>query len=112
MARICGISNAMRMILTADTIGAAEAKAMGLVSEVYAPEELMDKAVEMAEKIASKAQVAIRQGKRSIRMGLQTDIRTGVAFEAEALGICFNTEDQKGAMKAFVNKEKYTFVNK
>lgn len=112
MSRIVGISNAMRMILTADVIPAAEAKAMGLVSEVYAPDELMPKAMELAEKIASKAQIAIRQSKRCIRRGLQTDMYTGTAYEAEAFGVCCATEDQKGAMKAFVNKEKYEFVNK
>ncbi len=112
MSRICGISNAMRMILTADIIGAAQAKEMGLVSEVYPSEELMDKAMELAEKIASKAQIAIRQSKRCIRRGLQTDMYTGTAYEAEAFGVCCATEDQKGAMKAFVNKEKYEFLNK
>lgn len=112
MARICGVSNAMMMILTAKNIGAEEAKAMGLVSEVYPADELMDKALELANTIASKAQVAIRQSKRCIRRGIQTDIYTGAAYEGEAFGLCFSTEDQKGAMKAFVNKEKYEFVNK
>ena len=106
MARICGTSNAMMMILTAKTVNAEAAKAMGLVSEVYPAEELMDKAMELAETIASKAQVAIRQSKRCIRRGMQTDMNTGVAFEAQAFGLCFSTEDQKDAMKAFVNKEK------
>ncbi|MEA4814236.1 MAG: enoyl-CoA hydratase-related protein, partial [Oscillospiraceae bacterium] len=82
------------------------------VSEVYPSEELMDKAMELAEKIASKAQIAVRQSKRCIRRGLQTDMYTGTAYEAEAFGVCCATEDQKGAMKAFVNKEKYEFINK
>jgi enoyl-CoA hydratase len=114
MARICGISNAMTMILTAKTIKAEDAKAMGLVSEVYPAEELMDKALELAETIASKAQVAIRQSKRCIRRGIQTDIYTATAYEAEAFGICCATEDQKGAMKAFVGKalDSYTYLNK
>lgn len=114
MARICGVSNAMTMILTAKTIKADEAKAMGLVSEVYAPDELMDKAMELAETIASKAQVAVRQSKRCIRRGMQTDIHTAVAYEAEAFGVCCATEDQKGAMKAYMGKtlDNYTYLNK
>jgi enoyl-CoA hydratase len=114
MARICGVSNAMTMILTAKTIKAEDAKAMGLVSEVYPAEELLDKALALAETIASKAQVAIRQSKRCIRRGMQTDIYTGTAYEAEAFGICCATEDQKGAMKAFVDKalDSYTYLNK
>ena len=42
----------------------------------------------------------------AIRRGLQADMYTATAFEAEAFGLCFSTEDQKDAMRAFVNKEK------
>ena len=106
LARIVGVSNAMELILTAKTINAARAQELGLVSHVYPPEELMDKAMELAQAIAANAQVAVRQSKAAIRRGLQTDMYTGAAYEAEAFGLCFATEDQKDAMTAFVNKEK------
>ena len=108
LARIVGISNAMELILTARTIGAAEAKELGLVSHVYPPDELMDKALELANAIASNAQVAVRQSKAAIRRGLQTDIYTGAAYESEAFGLCFATEDQKDARRSFVIPEKLT----
>ena len=108
LARIVGVSNAMELILTAKTIKAEEAQRIGLVSHVYPAEELMDKALELANAIAANAQVAVRQSKAAIRRGMQTDMATGAAFEAEAFGLCFSTEDQKDAMKAFVNKEKIT----
>ena len=108
LPRIVGAANAMELILTAKTLNAAQAKEIGLVSHVYAPEELMDKALELANAIAANAQVAVRQSKAAIRRGLQTDMATGTAYESEAFGLCFATEDQKDAMKAFVNKEKVT----
>ena len=108
LPRIVGTANAMELILTAQTINAARALEIGLVSHVYAPEELMDKAMELANAIAANAQVAVRQSKAAIRRGLQTDMATGTAYESEAFGLCFATEDQKDAMKAFVNKEKIT----
>lgn len=108
LARIVGVSNAMELILTAKTIRAEEAKELGLVSHVYPAEELMDKALELANAIAANAQIAVRQSKAAIRRGLQTDIATGTAFESEAFALCFATEDQKDAMKAFINKEKVT----
>ena len=108
LPRIVGTANAMELILTAQTINAARALEIGLVSHVYAPEELMDKAMELANAIAANAQVAVRQSKAAIRRGLQTDMTTGAAYESEAFGLCFATEDQKDAMKAFLNKEKVT----
>ena len=108
LARIVGVSNAMELILTAKNINAQQAKEIGLVSHVYPPEELMDKAMELAQAIAANAQVAVRQSKAAIRRGQQTDMYTGAAYEAEAFAVCFATEDQKDAMTAFVNKEKVT----
>ena len=87
---------------------AEEAQRIGLVGHVYPAGELMDKALELANAIAANAQVAVRQSKAAIRRGMQTDMATGAAFEAEAFGLCFATEDQKDAMTAFVNKEKVT----
>lgn len=106
LPRIVGASRAMELILTARNINAARAQEIGLVSEVYPPEELMDKALELANAIAANAQVAVRQSKAAIRKGLQTDMNTGVAYESEAFALCFATEDQKDAMAAFLNKEK------
>ena len=113
LPRIVGVSKAMELILTGKTIGAQEAKAIGLVSEVYPPEELMGKAMEMAEMICANAQIAVCQSKRCIRMGMQTDIATGAAFEAEAFGVTCGTEDKNEGMGAFLEKrmEKH-FQNK
>ena len=108
LPRIVGAARAMELILTAKNISADRAREIGLVSEVYPPEELMDRALELANAIAANAQVAVRQSKAAIRRGLQTDMATGAAFESEAFGLCFSTQDQKDAMNAFVNKEKFT----
>ncbi len=113
LPRIVGISKAMELILTAKVIGAAEAKEIGLVSAVYPPEELMDKAMELANAICANAPIAVAESKRCIRMGMQTDIATGSAFEAEAFGVTCGTEDKNEGMGAFLEKraEKH-FQNK
>ncbi len=113
LPRIVGMSKAKELIFTAKNIKAPEALAIGLVSQVVAPEELENAAMAMAQAIASKAQIAVRQAKKAINRGMQCDIATGVDYESEAFGLCFATEDQKDAMTAFVNKEKITgFKNK
>ena len=104
LPRIVGISKAMELTLTARVIGAAEAKEIGLVSQVYAPDELMDKAMELAHAICANAPIAVAESKRCIRMGMQTDIATGSAFEAEAFGVTCGTEDKNEGMGAFLEK--------
>lgn len=106
MARIIGTGPAMELIFTADTIDAKQAEKIGMVNHVVPAEELMDTAIAMAEKIASKAQVAIRTSKMALRRGIDCDINTAVTYEALAFATCFGTEDQKDAMKAFVEKRK------
>ena len=108
LPRLIGASRAMELILTARTISAQEALELGLVSHVYGPEELMDRALELADAIAANAQVAVRQSKAAVRRGLQTDMATGAAYESEAFAVCFATVAQKEAMRAFLNKEKVT----
>ena len=106
MARIIGTGAAMELIYTADTIDAKRALEIGLVQHVVPAEELMDFAMAMANKIASKAQVAIRTSKMAIRRGIDCDISTAATYEALAFATCFATEDQKDAMQAFVEKRK------
>ena len=113
LPRLVGLSKAKELIFTAQNIGAEEALRIGLVSQVVPGEGLMDAALEMANKIAANAQIAVRQSKIAINKGMQCDIGTGTAVESLAFGICFSTEDQKDAMTAFVNKSKVEkFKNK
>ena len=113
LPRLVGSANAMELILTARNINAQRALEIGLVSHVYPAEEMLDRALELADAIAANAQVAVRQSKAAVRRGLQADMATGVAYESEAFGLCFATEDQKDAMAAFLKKEKLPgFKNK
>ena len=113
LPRIVGVSKAMELILTGKIIGAAEALSMGLVSAVYPAEELMPRAMEMAEAICANAQIAVCESKRCIRKGMQTDIYTGSAFEAEAFGVTCGTEDKAEGMGAFLEKRaEKNFKNK
>lgn len=106
LPRIVGLSKAMELIMTAKVIGAAEANSIGLVSYVCPAEELMTTAMALANSIAANAPLAVRESKRCIRMGMQTDIHTGSAFEAEAFGVTCGTEDKNEGMSAFLEKRK------
>jgi len=106
---LVGEGRAMELILTANNINAEEAYRIGLVNHIYPVADLLDEARKMARKIMSNAPLAVKYSKSAINKGLQTDIDTGMAIEADLFGICFSTEDQKAGMGAFLNKEKASF---
>lgn len=112
LPRLVGEGRAMELILTANTIDVEEAYRIGLVNHIYPAATLLDEARKMARKIMGNAPLAVKYSKSAINKGLQTDIDTGMAIEADLFGICFSTEDQKAGMGAFLNKEKTSFKGK
>jgi len=113
LPRIVGTSKAKELIFTGATIDAQEAYRINMVGKVVPADKLLEAAFELARKIASNAQMAVRQSKSAINKGMQCDIRTATSFETEAFAICFSTQDQKDAMGAFLEKRKLDgFKNK
>jgi enoyl-CoA hydratase len=109
LPRLVGIAKAKELIYTGDYISACEAQKIGLVNKVVPFEELIDAALDMAAKIASKAQIAVRYSKMAIDTGIETDMNTAIAFENQIFALCFATEDQKEGMNAFIEKRTPLF---
>ncbi|HNX92566.1 MAG TPA: short-chain-enoyl-CoA hydratase [Syntrophomonas sp.] len=109
LARLIGAGPAKELIFTGMNIDAAEAYRIGLVNHVYPADSLMDEARKLAQKMISNAPVAVSLCKTAINKGLQTDIDTAMAIEADVFGLCFSTRDQKEGMNAFLNKRKAAF---
>lgn len=112
LPKAVGVAKAKELIYTSAVIGAEEALRIGLVNHVYPLEQLMEEAMKIAAKIAGNGQLAVRYSKASIDTGLNMNAAAGSAIEESYFGLCFASEDQKGAMKAFLNKEKYEFQNR
>lgn len=113
MARLIGKGKAKELIFTARNIKAPEALSCGLVQAVYPVETLMDEAMKMASRIASAAPIAVRYAKQDIDEGCATDIDSGIVLEEKNFGGCFETEDQREGMGAFLEKRKHNpFVNR
>lgn len=112
LSRLVGKGLAKEILFTGDMIDAQEAHRIGLVNKVVAPEELMAVATKIAKRIASRAPIAIQLCKAAVNEGMDMDLQSGVAYEAEAFGLCFATADQKEGMGAFVEKRKPTFQGK
>jgi len=112
MPRLIGMSRAKELLYTTNKIKAAQALEIGLVNAVYPLDQLMPEAMKLAEKIAANAPIAVQATKKAVNDGMQTDIDAGILIEAEQFGICFETQDQKNAMGAFLEKRKPDpFVN-
>lgn len=112
LTRLINSGRSAELILTADMIDANEAYRIGLVSKVYAPSELINKAIEMAKKIASKGQQAIRYGLKAIKETDELSLQEGLNVEASLFGLCCGTEDFKEGTQAFLEKRKPVFTNK
>jgi enoyl-CoA hydratase len=103
---------AKQLIYTGKPVKADEALRIGLVNAVVPQAELMDKAMELADQIAANAPLAVSAAKLCINTEYDMPAEEAIAFESRAFGLCFNTEDQKQGMKAFLEKGKYEFQGK
>jgi enoyl-CoA hydratase len=107
LSRLVGPGMAKQMIYSAKNIKADEALRIGLVNAVYPQEELMPAALKLAETIARNAPIAVRACKEAIDRGLELPMDEAVALEEKLFGSCFQTEDQKEGMGAFLEKRRH-----
>ena len=112
LAKLVGQGYAKEMIFTGKAIRADEALRIGLVNAIYEPEELMDKAIEMAQKMIKNAPLAIKYAKECINESYDLIAEDAIELENTNFGKCFATEDQKEGMAAFLEKRPAKFVGK
>ncbi len=104
LPRLVGLGNALRLILTGDMIGAAEAKEIGLVEMVVPHEELREKTLELAGKMAAMSPLTLRVAKEAVRVSQRLPIEEGILYERDLFCLCFSTEDKAEGVKAFLEK--------
>ena len=111
LTQLIGKGKAMELMMTADMIGAEEAKALGLVNHVFPAADLMAETKKIAQKIQAKAPVAIAKVIASVNEAAKGDAN-GFANEITRFGECFATEDMKEGATAFLEKRKAVFTGK
>ena len=107
LSRLVGPGMAKQMIYSAKNVKADEAYRIGLVNAVYPKEELMPAAEKLALSIASNAPIAVRACKQAINEGLDAPMDEAIVIEERLFGSCFETEDQREGMGAFLEKRKH-----
>jgi len=112
LTRLIGEGKSMEMILTGDMIDANSALELGLVNHVFSPEELKEKTMKMAGKIASKSPIALQMGKEAVKTASKANLDEGLRREIDLFAICFSSEDKEEGVSAFLEKRKPEFKGK
>jgi enoyl-CoA hydratase/3-hydroxyacyl-CoA dehydrogenase len=110
--RLAGRSVASELVFTGDLIRAEDAARLGLVDHVVAPAQLMETARGLAERIASRAPVAVAKAKAAILAAEQLPLDKGLRFELERACEVMSTPDRVEGMQAFIEKRKPVFTGK
>ena len=109
LPRAVGERRAKEIILTGRPFTAAEALEWGVLNRVVEADQLLAAALDTAKTIAANAPLSVRQAKKSVHLGLQTDLRTGLRIEVEAYNRLIGTEDRLEGIAAFNEKRKPQF---
>jgi enoyl-CoA hydratase/carnithine racemase len=113
LPRIVGFPKACELILSGDTIDAAEAGRIGLVNRVVPHDELMQAARELADRIAKNPPLAVRMAKADLYNGaIETDLIEQMKREEASQSVLLNTEDFREAAVAFLEKREPVFKGK
>ncbi len=108
MPQASGYQNAMRWLLTGDEFGAEDARRLGLVQDITAPGQALDKAVEIAQRIAAQAPLGVAATLKSARLA-QNDPEAAKAALYNDVRSLMSTEDAQTAITAFLTKQTPVF---
>jgi len=112
LPRALGERRAKEIIMTGRPFSAQQAYDWGLANELCEAQELMPRVLATAHTIAANAPLSVRQVKKSVRFGMQMELKTAYRFEVEAYNHLVETEDRYEGVKAFNEKRKPVFKGK
>jgi enoyl-CoA hydratase/carnithine racemase len=104
LTRAVGITKAMEMCLTGDTVSGLEAKALGLVNHSVPSAEVLKAAEELANRVLKGAPISVAFIKEAIKKGVELPLEEGLRLEADLSALIGSTEDAKEGPRAFAEK--------
>ena len=111
VSRTIAKKHSMEMLLLGDLIDATEAKRFGLINDVFGPEELHEKVMEVARVICSKSTYVLKMGKETFYKQLDMDLEEAYEYATERMIKNLKAEDAKEGIDAFINKRKPDWKN-
>ncbi|MBT3372910.1 MAG: enoyl-CoA hydratase [Rhodospirillaceae bacterium] len=112
LPRAAGSRRAKEILYTGTPFTAEEGLEWGIVNKVVPADELMPAALAVADRIAGNGPLAVRQAKRSVNLGMGTDLTTALGIEIEAYNRLVPTEDRREGVIAFNEKRKPRFMGR
>jgi enoyl-CoA hydratase len=112
LTRAVGKSAAMEMVLTGEPIDAREAHRLGLVARVVPDELVVEDAMALAAKIATKSPLALRVAKEAVNAAYEMSLTDALAHERRLFYLLFASQDQKEGMAAFLEKRDPEFTGR
>ncbi|KAF2457958.1 ClpP/crotonase-like domain-containing protein [Lineolata rhizophorae] len=112
LTRAIGKSRAMELVLSGDNFDGKKAGEWGLAAKVFeSPQECVDGALGLAQKIARHSRIAVKAAKEVVNKSQDLGIREGVEYERRVFHSLFGSRDQKIGMAAFAEKKKPEWEN-
>lgn len=112
LSRIVGKATARRVALTGDIYSAQQAFDWGLVTELCAAEDLIERAKKVAQNIAARSPKAVHEAKKAINQGYDLSLQEGLELEAKIFSEMFTTEDKEEGVAAFIEKRSPKFTGR
>jgi enoyl-CoA hydratase len=112
LPRLVGKPMALKLLLTGEIIGAAEALRIGLVEEVVSAEHLMERAEALARTMVAMAPLAIAACMEAVRWGGELGLEAALEVEAEIFGRLCGTADKTEGTRAFLEKRTPVWVGR
>lgn len=109
LTRLVGEGKAMELILGGEIIDAKTAYAIGLVNHVVPVDQLQQKTMEIAQRIAEKSPIALQLAKEAVKLASRSNLDEGLRREVDLFALCFSTEDKDEGVTAFLEKRKPAF---
>jgi acyl-CoA synthetase (AMP-forming)/AMP-acid ligase II/enoyl-CoA hydratase/carnithine racemase len=110
--KVAGWGNAMRYLLTGDEFSAEEALRMNIVQEVVPSGKVLDKAIEIANRVAEQAPLAVQAALASARKAELEEIESARRDLIPALIKLMHSEDSKEGMRSFLEKREAHFIGR
>lgn len=111
LPRVVGLSKAKEIMFTGEALTAEEAYRVGIVNDVVPKGKGKDKALELAEKFASKSLQALSRIKRLANASFELPLEEGLQLEKQLFDDLFVTKDAKEGVQAFIEKRKPIFTH-